>query len=172
MMKFHGPCLLSLIFLLGCVSDPEIVEVSVNGKVKMLLPSSLTLSPKPNPDALLHYEDTIHSIYFLVIAESKDSMKAYEMDLNLNTYFNATCLDLNSRLSGAVNYGLKPETINGLAAFTGFVRGNSGKEKIMYSLATIESKKNFYQLVAAYPTDDSTRWKPVMGGVILSFREL
>lgn len=168
-MKYFLPVLL---FLAACSGEPEWKEVTVNSRVQLSLPEGLMLSADPNPNALAHYEDTMKSIFLLVIPESKDTMKAYEMDHNLSTYFDEVCRDISSRLSGPAVQGMHAEKIGDHDAYIAIISGTSGTKKVQYVLAGIESPRIFYQLITAYPAEDSLKLRPQMEKILRSFREL
>lgn len=152
--------------------EPEWKEVDINSRIHLSIPEGMILSAAPNPHALAHYEDTMHSTFLIVISESKDTMAAYELDYNLSTYFDEVCREISGRLSGAVISQVHSEKINGSDAFLGKISGTFGNKQIGYVLGGIETPKNFYQIITAFPVTDSVRFTPEMEQVIRSFREL
>src|SRR5687767_2432666 len=112
MMRF----LLCGILLASCNPQPDFRDVTINETISIRIADHLVPATHANANALLHYEDTVHSVYLLVISESKDSMNAYEMDFNLSSYFDQTSKDLSSRLSAGTIKNVQAEKISGADA--------------------------------------------------------
>ncbi len=171
-MRLRTIYLLSFIFLFSCSTEPVWKEVDINSKVRISLPEGFLLSSAPNPHAIAHYEDTMHSLFLMIIPESKDTMKAYELDYNLSTYFDEVCADLLSKLSGGKVSGISPKKIGTLASFQGTIEGTSGSQPVRYEVAAVESVEYYYQIITAFPAEDSLKYKDRMLKSIASFREL
>lgn len=155
----------------SCAHDPEFRDVTVNNSVFIRVSDNLVPARNSNPNAILHFEDTIHSVYLLVIAESKDSMNTYEMDFNLSSYFDQTSKDLSARLSSGTIKNINAEKISGADAFISDIEGKTGKQNVHYKFAAIETGKHFYQVIAAFPSEDSLYSESLMTS-IRSFKEL
>ena len=160
------------VLLFACSTEPEWHTVDINSRVSLSIPHGFELSSTPNTHALAHYEDTMHSLFLMIIPESKDTMKAYELDYNLSTYFDQVCADLLSKLSGGKISGIRAEKIGAASGFRGSILGTSGKNTVCYEIAAIESAKQYYQVITAFPAEDSVKYKVQMQKVISSFKEL
>lgn len=161
-----------LICMISCQTETSWKEVTINSRVSVSLPEGMTLSSEPNPHALAHYEDTMKSVFFILIRESKDTMKTYELDHNLSSYFEQVCRDVTDKLSGASPAIIQAEKISQKDAYMGYTTGTYGSKKIGYVLGGIETDAFFYQLITAYPVEDSVKAKPDLERLIRSFREL
>ncbi len=123
-------------------------------------------------DAVLQYKHKEDKpVFFIVIAESKDTMTKYEKKYTLDKYFNETADWLKTRLSAGTLAKYYPDTINGNPAFIGVIRGKGQNSGLHYCLAVIETKKNFYQLLTGCDFDLKNRFEEDMLKEIKSFRE-
>lgn len=164
--------LLLIAFLYSCKGPPVLREQKFDG-FSVKIADFLVPVKKPELRSSAYFEDTINNCVFMVVKESKDSMRAYGLSYTLDTYFNKTSQNLYTKLQGESldNFNSYRDTFNAQSAIVGRIVGRVGDEQLVYFLAIVETKKNFYQLICGMPRDQETRYTRPLHEMIESFKE-
>ena len=111
----------------------------------------------------------------MVVKESKDTMIAYGLKYDLNSYFTKTYNSLASKLQDGKmsidNPNSFAETINSNKAIVGKIAGKVKEDDLLYFLTIVETKKSFYQIIFGMPKDQEDRYTRAMDTMRESFRE-
>lgn len=162
---------LCFLFLLSCKGPASFNEVKADG-FSIKIADFLTALKKPEVRSSLYYEDTLNNCLFMVVEESKDTMRAYGLKYDLNSYFDKTSKSLFDKLQDGGLANSHSENIDSNKAVVGRIAGRLNDEHLVYYLTVIETRNHFYQLICGMPVDQEARYEKDMNTMIRSFREL
>lgn len=181
MKKHFFITLIAALLLLSCGDGKEKTQtVKVKNSYTMELPEFLTKTTDLSEEASLQYQNTLREIYIMVIDEPKNELEeviaanALEdyYTPNLDGYAQLIYDGIDSRANLDSVPQLKPRKLNGLDAktcdFTGTVQGLH----IYWSLAFIEGKNNYYQVMTWTLLDRKKEYKDIMDAMTNSFKEI
>lgn len=172
MLRYFFAIILFAVMLNACHGPAILKEQQFDG-FSVKIADFLVPMKKPEVRSSAYFEDTVNNCLFMVVKESKDSMVAYGLHYTLDSYFDKTSKDLYTKLQGEEldKFNSYYDTINSCKAIVGHIMGRIGEDHLLYYLAIIETKKNFYQLICAMPKDQESRYRKPLNEMIKSFRE-
>lgn len=160
------------VLLFSCKGPPVLKEQKFDG-FTVKIADFLVPVNKPELHSSAYFEDTVNNCFFMVVKESKDSMRAYGLQYTLESYFDKISKNLYTKLQGESldNFNSYLDTVNSCRAIVGRIVGRIGEEHLVYFMAIVETKKNFYQLISGMPLDQETRYTKPLHYMIESFKE-
>lgn len=170
----------ALLTLTACDTKESEKVVTVDKKYSISIPSFLTKVSNLNDDASLQYQHAWKEFYVIVIDETKSEMRKAIVENGLiDIYSN----DLNGYsdllLDGFGQFMLitrKTDVIdthvNNMPAKLVTVYGEVDGIDVFYSLAFIEGKKRYYNIVSWSIAEKEYQYKDRMKKLIYSFNEL
>jgi hypothetical protein len=178
-MKKITILLLTILSLNSCQSGDEQQTVTIENKYSVSIPSFLTKASGLNDDASLQYQHW-KEFYVIVIDEPKSEMQKALDDNNLNeTYTNdikGYSELLMNEFEQAISVSHKSEiidtTINNMPARLLTVSGRTEGIDAYYSLAFIQGKERYYQIMAWTLSNKEYEYKDKMNRIMYSLKEL
>ncbi len=181
MKKHFFITIIAILLLLSCGDSKEKTQtVKVKNSYTMELPEFLTKTTTLSEEASLQYQNIPREIYIMVIDEPKSELKEVIAANALEDYY-TTNLDgyaqllyngIDSRTNLDSMPNLKSKKLNGLdaktCAFTGTVQGLH----IYWSLAFVEGKNNYYQVMTWTLLNKKEEYKDIMDAMTNSFKEI
>jgi hypothetical protein len=141
---------------------------SANGSnYSLLLPRDMEPAYFGNDNASFEYESVKDSYSMMVIDDSKEKIASYGLDYDLDTYMKIATRTLDS----AGMYVNSSIEVNGVKALQATVQGNREGVATTFILTCIETPTFYYQLICWSPTDKFEANKPILEGLINSFKE-
>lgn len=124
-------------------------------------------------DASLQYQNLEKDIYAIVIDEKKVTMQNYDLNFNLDTYYNNISSQgfSESIKDGKISIPGRQE-INGNKALISDITGQLEEKEVFYKLAVIESPYEFYQILTWTRASHREEMEKDMIKMIESFKEL
>ena len=179
-MKKITILLLTILSLNSCQSGDEQQTVTIENKYSVAIPSFLTKASGLNDDASLQYQHAWKEFYVIVIDESKAEMHKAFVDNNLTeTYTNdikGYSELLMNGFENAISVSHKSEiidtTINNMPARLLTVSGRIEGIDAYYSLAFIQGKERYYQIMAWTLSNKEYEYKDKMNRIMYSLKEL
>ncbi|AXG73540.1 hypothetical protein DVK85_04560 [Flavobacterium arcticum] len=172
--------IITAFLLLSCGdSKEEIQTIKIKGLYSIELPEYLTKTTGLDNSASLQYQNTLREVYIMVIDEPKSKLEKAIKENALEDYYTPD-LDgyaklLNEGIETRASLDSVPQLIskkiNGLNAKTATFTGNSQGIDIYWSLAFIEGKNNYYQVMIWTLADKKEQYKETMKAMINSFKE-
>ena len=163
-----------LTILFSCKTTVTYKEEKFDG-VSMKIADFLTALKSPAEKASAYFEDTLNNFVMMIVKESKDTMIAYGLKYDLNSYFTKTYNSLASKLKDGKmsidNPTSYSDMIGPFKAIVGKIGGNVNDDELIYFLTIVETKKCFYQLICGMPKDQENRYTIPMEEMRKSFRE-
>ncbi|MGL2987732.1 hypothetical protein ACSVH5_09060 [Flavobacterium sp. RSSA_27] len=171
---------LTILSLYSCQLGDEQQIVTIENKYSVVIPSFLTKTSRLNDDASLQYQHAWKEFYVIVIDESKAEFQKALDDNNLTeTYTNDIKGYSGLLINGiemAISVSHKSEiidtTINNMPAKLITIRGRAEGIDAYYSLAYIQGKERYYQIMAWTLQNKEYEYKDKMNRIIYSFKEL
>ena len=162
------------------VAGDEQQTVTIENKYSVAIPSFLTKASGLNDDASLQYQNAWKEFYVIVIDESKAEMHKAFVDNNLTeTYTNDIKGYSELLMNGfekAISVSHKSEiidtTINNMPARLLTVSGRTEGIDAYYSLAFIQGKERYYQIMAWTLSNKEYEYKDKMNRIMYSLKEL
>jgi 23S rRNA G2069 N7-methylase RlmK/C1962 C5-methylase RlmI len=180
-MKKINILLLTILFITGCQSGDTEQIVTIGNKYSVSLPSFLVkASTTLNEDASLQYLHTWKEFYVIVIDESKSEMQKALEDNNLTDDY-ANDIDGYSSLildnfEQVISISNKSEIvttqINNMPARLITINGRTEGIDAFYSLAFIQGKERYYQVMAWTLSNKEYAYKEKMKKIMYSLKEL
>lgn len=167
-------CLLIVPFALGsCKHETVFTEVKVNNRYSLEIPDYLQPCTDLHKDASMQYQNIEKDIYAMVIDEKKIMMQNYNLDYDLDTYFNNIASQgfAENIKDGKVSIPGRQE-INGHKALIANVTGKIENNEVYYKLGLIETPYEFYQILIWTRAQNKEELEPDMIRMIESFKEL
>lgn len=179
-MKIFSSSLILLFLLTACSSETKINTVKVADKYSIDMPDYLTKTDDLNEDASLQYQNVIRECYAIVIDESKQELydviaASEELDDYPQSMEGYCKLIVDGMLEGAgmTDHTLeKDQTVNGLPAQFLTTTLEVEGYKVLYKIAMIEGKKDFYQIMTWTLASNAEKQGPDMDAILRSFKEL
>lgn len=161
--------LVSSIF--ACSSGKQ--EVRVNNQYSITLPAGMKPVTGLNNLASLQQADEGIPLYIVVIDESKEEMRSYDLEYDLDLYYsNIVSRNFVESLSEVSISEPVKEMINGAPAYMVDVTGKAETESIYYKLAIIETPSAFYQVLLWTASDQRQSMQPEMEEIARSVKEI
>lgn len=179
-MKKITVLLLTIISLNSCQSSNDQKTITIENRYSVALPSFLTKSNGLNVDASLQYEHPLEDFYVIVIDESKSEVQKALEDNNLTETYSNNIKSYSKLIltvfeqSITVSHKSKiiDTTINNMPARILTVRGIADGVDVFYSLAFIQGKKRYYQIMAWTLLNKESEYKDEMKRIKNSLKEL
>ncbi len=162
-----------LLLITSCDNDPVFKEVKVNNHYSISIPDYLQPCADLHKDASLQYQNVEKDIYALVIDERKKTMARYDLDFDIDLYFNSIASQpfLETIKDGKVSPPGRQE-INGNKALIADITGKMDQTAVYYRMGVIETPYAFYQILVWTRADNREEYQPDMIRIIESFKEL
>lgn len=157
--------------LMGCGPKITYAPLQITPIASINLASCLTQTEKPDVQCACFYEDTLRDFIFMVVDESKDTMRTYGMKYDIDSYFKKTSDALCKQLQNGFVARVYADTINNNISRVGTIKGGPTDQKLIYKLSVIESKNHFYQVIFAMTENAENFYRPVCETMLLSFKE-
>ena len=179
-MKKITILLLTILSLNSCQSSDDQQTVTIENKYSVAIPSFLTKASGLNDDASLQYQHAWKEFYVIVIDESKAEMQKALDDNNLAETYNNDIKSYSELLMNgfeqAINVSNKSEfidtTINNMPARLLTLSGRTEGIDGYYSLAFIQGKERYYQILAWTLSSKEYEHKDQMNRIMYSLKEL
>jgi hypothetical protein len=157
--------------LISCSSNITYTTTQVAPGISINLASCLSKAEAKDVQYACYYEDTLRDFIFMIVTESKDTMRAYGMKYDINTYYRKTAKALCDALDGGNEARVYPDTINTYTARVSIIKGGAKENKLVYKLTVIETKNNFHQVIFAMTQNGENYYRPVCDTMLQSFKE-
>ncbi len=159
---------------------PKLVEQTVNNRFKISVPKSFTHAEGLNNDASLQMEDKNKEFYLLVIEDSKHEFEQALANHNLEELYGKDIEGYTNMLLEAmeINAGIfdvnemQQKTINEHNAFSTEFFNVFENLDIYYHFTTIETEKNFYQIMLWTLKANKDEYRPIMEEISKTFVEI
>lgn len=173
MFKYSIAVLLISLTLVSCTHETVFKEVKVNNRYSINIPDYLQPCADIHKDASLQYQNVDKDIYAIVINEKKITMQAYDLDYDLDLYFNSVASRpfLETIKDGKVSPPGRQE-INGNKAIIAEITGKIEANEVYYRMAVIESPYEYYQVLIWTRAANKDKYLADMTQMIESFKEL
>jgi hypothetical protein len=121
----------------------------------------------------MQYQNVEKDIYVMVIDEKKKTMQDYNLDYDIDTYFNNIASQgfAENIKDGKVSIPGR-QTISGNKALIAEVTGKIEENEVYYKLALIETPYEFYQILAWTRAQNKEKLEGDIVKMIESFKEL
>ncbi len=157
----------------SCKKQTTFNEVTVNDKYTILIPDYVKPSAGMHQQASLQYQNQEKEFYVLVIDESQSDMKAYDLNYDIETYFqNIVSLPFKENIKNGVVSTPQKREINGANALVAEITGSVNNTDVFYKMAVIESPNKFYQVLTWTRADQKKEYEEDMLKIIESLKEL
>lgn len=173
MLKYSIAVLLISLTMVSCTHETVFKEVKVNNRYSIEIPDYLQPCADIHKDASLQYQNVDKDIYAIVINEKKITMQAYDLDYDIDLYFNSVASQpfQETIKDGKVSPPGRQE-INGNKALVAEITGKIEQNDVYYRMAVIESPYEYYQVLIWTRADNKEKFLPDMIHMIESFKEL
>jgi hypothetical protein len=180
-MKRLNILILTILFITSCQSGDTERLVTIDNKYSISLPSFLVkASTTLNADASLQYLHTWKEFYVIVIDESKSEMQKALTDNNLTDKYSndikgysELLLDGFEQSISITNKSDMVDTlINNLPARVLTINGRAEGIDAFYSLAFIEGKERYYQIMTWTLSSNEYEYRDKMNKIKYSLKEL
>src|SRR6218665_1458713 len=164
---------ISSLMLVSCTKETVFKEVKVNDRYAISVPDYLQPCVDLHQDASLQYQNTELDIYAMVIDERKKTMVNYNLDYDIDLYYNniASQPFVESIKDAKISPAGRQE-IDGHKAIVTEITGKIDQSSVYYRLAVIETPYAFYQLLVWTRADNKEKYGADMMKMIESFKEL
>jgi len=153
-------------------SSTKFNEATAAGICSIKIPEYMSVAKDLNESAVLQYSNPKEEMYLIVIADSKDEMKAANVNYTLQSYFDFAAKNLEGSVTNYKLTAPKSKKIHGNDALIGEINGNFNQYEVMYKLGTIESSKRFYQILTWTMGENRTKYGNDMNIMIESLKEV
>jgi len=180
-MKRLNILFLIILFMTACQSGDTEQLVTIGDKYSISLPSFLVkASTTLNEDASLQYLHTWKEFYVIVIDESKSEMQKALEDNNLTeTYSNdikgysdLLLKGFEQSISISQKSEIKDTLVNNMPARILTINGTAEGINAFYSIAFIQCKERYYQVMAWTLSSKEYAYKDKMNKIMYSLKEL
>lgn len=179
-MKKITILLLTILSIYSCQSSEERKIVEIDNKYSVSIPSFLTKVIDLNEDASLQYQHAWKEFYVIIIDESKSELQKTLTENNLtDTYSNDVTgyseLLLNGfeeELSVSKKSKVLDTLVNNMPARLLTITGKVEGIDVFYSLAYIQGKERYYQIMSWTLLNKEYEYKDKMNQIIYSLKEL
>lgn len=160
--------------LFACNSD-KIETVSIKNQYSVDLPSFLSKATTLHEDASLQYQNAMREFYVVVIDETKQefhsAVQETDFTADLSGYAQVLRTSLEQSMSDGKFSTVTDTQINGLKAKTFTFEGTMEGLPIYYSVAYIEGKDHYYQIVSWTLQKSKDKYQEQMKAIASSFKE-
>jgi hypothetical protein len=159
--------------LFSCNQETTFTEVNINNRYTIAVPAYMKPCGDIQKDASLQYQNLEKDVYAIVIDEKKVTMQGYDLNYNLDTYFNNISSQGFSEniKNGKLSVPGRQE-INGHKALIADITGKLEENDVFYKFAVIETPYEFYQILSWTRADHRQKLEKDMVKMIESFKEL
>jgi len=179
-MKKTTLILLTILTLISCETGDKEQNITIGDKYSVSIPSFLTKVNNLNDDASLQYQHAWKEFYVIVIDETIEEMqKALEENQLTDTYNNDIKGYSDLLVNGfeqTVSVNRKSEIldtlVNGMPARLLTINGRVEGIDAFYSIAFIQGKKRYYQIMAWTLSNKEYQYKDKMNRIMYSLKEL
>ncbi len=179
-MKKISFTIVSILFLVACQPTDSEQTITIDNKYSLTLPSFLTKVNNLNEDASLQYQHAWKEFYVIVIDETKSEVQAALEQNNLTEtysndidgYSNLLMDGFEQVISVSSKSSIVDTTIFKLPAKFLTINGNVEGIDAFYSLAFIEGKNRYYQIMAWTLASKKYQYQEKMQKMIYTFKEL
>jgi len=179
-MKKTTLILLTILTLISCETGDKEQNITIGDKYSISIPSFLTKVNNLNDDASLQYQHAWKEFYVIVIDETIEEMqKALEENQLTDTYNNDIKGYSDLLVNGfeqTVSVNRKSEIldtlVNGMPARLLTINGRVEGIDAFYSIAFIQGKKRYYQIMAWTLSNKEYQYKDKMNRIMYSLKEL
>lgn len=179
-MKKTTLILLTILTLISCETGDKEQNITIGDKYSVSIPSFLTKVNNLNDDASLQYQHAWKEFYVIVIDETIEEMqKALEENQLTDTYNNDIKGYSDLLVNGfeqTVSVNHKSEIldtlVNGMPARLLTINGRVEGIDAFYSIAFIQGKKRYYQIMAWTLSNKEDQYKDKMNRIMYSLKEL
>jgi hypothetical protein len=179
-MKKTTLILLTILTLISCETGDKEQNITIGDKYSISIPSFLTKVNNLNDDASLQYQHAWKEFYVIVIDETIEEMqKALEENQLTDTYNNDIKGYSDLLVNGfeqTVSVNRKSEIldtlVNGMPARLLTINGHVEGIDAFYSIAFIQGKKRYYQIMAWTLSNKEYQYKDKMNRIMYSLKEL
>ena len=171
---------LTILFITSCQSGDTEKLVTIENKYSISIPSFLITTNALNEEASLQYLNARKEFYVIVLDEPKSEMYKALVDNDLtDTYSNDLegysdlILD-NYKQSISISHmsNIVDTFINNMPARLLTINGQVEGVDILYSLAFIQGKERYYQIMVWTSSSKESEYKDKMNKILYSFKEL
>jgi len=178
-MKKVAILILTLVAFVSCQNENEVQEVVIGNRYSISIPSFLTEVNNLNEDASLQYQHAWKEFYVIVIDENKEELQKAIKDNGLEEEYTddlkGYCDLLLDGFEQSIYINSKSEMIdtliNKLPAKLLTISGRVDGIDAFYSLAFIEGKERYYQIMAWTLLNKEYKYKDKMKRMMCSFKE-
>lgn len=157
----------------SCKKETAFKEVKVNERYAISIPDYLQPCVDLHADASFQYQNTDKDIYAFVIDERKKTMASYDLDYDINLYFeNIASQPFHEIIKNGKVSPPKKEKIDGHDALVSEITGSVDGIEVYYRMGVIETPYAFYQILTWTRADKKEEFQPDMNTMIESFKEL
>ena len=177
-MKKAALFLLVIFGLNACKTEDKLQTVTIEKKYSVEVPDFLTKGDKLHPDASLQYQNLTEELYIIVIDELKSDVTAAAEQGALGESFTNDLKGYAELTSGGFSgegftkSAMRDTIINSLPAKTMTAKGKVDNNDVFYSVAWIEGKKAFFQVMTWTLASKEEKHKERMNKMIASLKEL
>jgi hypothetical protein len=159
--------------IISCNRETTFSEVNVNDRYTILIPTYMKPCNDIQKDASLQYQNLEKDIYAIVIDEKKITMQDYDLNFNLDTYYNNISSQgfSESIKNGKISIPGRQE-INGNKALVADITGKLEDNDVYYKFAVVETPYEFYQILTWTRASHREKLEKDMVKMIESFKEL
>jgi len=157
----------------SCNREAVFSEVKINNRYSVLIPDYLQPCADLHKEASLQYQNTEKDVYVLVIDEKKKTMVNYDLNYNVDLYFNNIAKQgfIETIKNGKISIPGR-ETINDNKALIAEITGKVDQTDVFYKLAVIETPYTFYQVLVWTRAENKEKYEKDMMKIIESFKEM
>ncbi len=172
--------LFTILSLNACQADDKQQTIVVEKKYSISIPAFLTKTTKLNDEASLQFQHPWKEFYVIVIDESKSEMQKALVDNNLTEmysndikgYSELLLSGFNQKIVGAQKTKIVETFVNNMPARLLTISGKFEGIDAFYSLAFIEGKDRYYQIMAWTLLSKKNEYKDKMNQIMHSLKEL
>lgn len=179
MKKITNLILISLLFI-SCQPEGKQQNIIVDNKYSISIPAFLKKVNNLNKKASLQYQHVAKEFYIISLDEPKTKFYNAIDNHNMNDlfskdlegYMHLVCLSIKQNSSNYSDSEVLDTLINGLPAKLLTISAHIEGSDLFYSLAFIEGKSRYYQIVAWTLLSKENQYKDKMSQIMYSFKEL
>ncbi|MBK7182442.1 MAG: hypothetical protein IPH89_05635 [Bacteroidetes bacterium] len=162
-----------ILAFVSCKQEAKFTEVNINQRYTVQLPDYLQACADLHENASLQYQNAELDIYAMVIEEKKSTMENYDLDYDLELYYNSIASQafVDNIKNGKVSPAGRQE-INGNKAIVSEITGNFDGKDVYYRMGIIETPYSFYQVLLWTQAAKKEEYLPDFTKVLESFKEL
>lgn len=172
--------ILTILLFTSCQSNETEQTVMIENKYSISIPSFLSKASDLNDVASLQYQHMWKEFYVIGMDENKEDMGKALIENNLTETYSNDLQEYTDLLLGdfernvnVLSHSEVVDTlINNMPAKIIEISGNVNKVDIFYSLAFIEGKQRYYQIMTWTLLSKKMEYQEKMNKLIFSFKEI